>query len=62
MTQLESADEWDDPDFQGECDMCGLLKPLKTLPDPFVSEVYPEEKADERDYCYACFCNRKDDI
>lgn len=55
-------DQWDEYDFVGECDHCGNERPVCHLPDPFVEEVYPDEKAEESDWCYPCWSDRKADV
>jgi hypothetical protein len=55
-------DDWDEPDYEDECEECGEVRPVRILPNPFIAEVYPEDEPEKRAYCRPCWLRHKDDI
>jgi hypothetical protein len=46
-----------------ECDSCGEIAPCIFLPDPFMSEVFPEDGPyPEKFWCEKCYENRQDEV
>ena len=45
-----------------ECSQCGETRPCRFVPDPFIAEVYPEDKPEPRWWCGTCFSNRKAEV
>lgn len=60
----ERKDEWECGDsFTGTCDHRGRINvPVTSSPDPFIAEVYPEDRNEPSLWCLPCFSRRKDDI
>ena len=54
--------DWNEYDMEGECDVCGKQAKLVKAGDPFIDEVYPEEKNDPLYWCYDCFTERQGDV
>lgn len=59
---LQNGIEWENYDLITECEHCEQIRRCKLLPDPFISEVYPEDSPKKSYWCIDCWEKRKDEV
>lgn len=59
IESVEADLEWGDV---GRCDWCEELRPVRLVPDPYTTEIFPEADATPLWFCEKCWTSRRDDI
>jgi ribosomal protein S14 len=58
----EEWSEVDDRVYDGTCDHCGKQRPVISIGNPFIDEIYPGEDNPEEAWCRACYRECAGDI
>ena len=58
-------EDWDlteDDTVIGTCEVCGRIRPVQRLIDPFITEGIDEQPILPEAFCKSCFQQRQDDV